>query len=110
MMTVSEYSRNSFLNEEWVPIANAVHSTTLDPGVQVTIDNGGSGYDPDNTIFVISGDVLGCHIRPIIYGGVITGFEVIDAGTGYNYANVEVWTPDLTKPQGSGAQISVSFP
>ena len=110
MMTVNEYSRLSFMNTDWVPVVNGVHSTDLSTGITVTIDDGGQDYDPTNTIIVVVGDGLGAHLKPIINGGVITGIEVVDPGEGYSYASAYVSTPDLTLPRGTGAQISVEFP
>lgn len=73
----------------------------------VYVSNGGSGYElplvPRVTVF---GDGTGAEISAIISGGSVTGFNVINPGSGYTYADIYVEPPGAGRT-GAGATIFV---
>ena len=71
------------------------------------VTNPGAGYElpliPTVTIF---GDGFGAEAAPIISGGFVTGFTIINRGSGYTYADVYI-TPAGAGRTGAGATIFV---
>ena len=130
MGSVSSLARQMFTSAQWIPIANVVGGIeeSFKDSIVPRVNFGGTGYSPENTKVSVLGDGVGADIRPIfkITGsqsftdslgvvttyetGTIIGLEVITQGSGYTFADVEIRTPDPQKPQGTGGQISVSFP
>lgn len=110
MATVDEADRLLFLTNEWLPIRSAFPASVLYNGIIPKVENGGTGYVPNNAIITVTGDGVGAHLRPLIQNGIINGIEVINPGTGYTYAELNVVCPDLTQRRGIGAVLSVDFP
>jgi hypothetical protein len=125
MGSVSSLARQMFLSSQWVPVANVVGGIeeSFKDSIVPKVNFGGTGYSPENTKISVLGDGVGADVRPIIQvtdnitigttsypTGTIIGLQVVNPGVGYTFADVEIQTPDPQKPEGTGAQISVTFP
>lgn len=97
--------RNKFLTSGFMPITKAIKNQYYSDGQieSVTILNGGSDYDPDNTYITISGDGEDADMDPVIENGEITGIIINDSGYGYTTATITV-TVGAGDP-GEGANI-----
>ena len=71
---------------------------------QVTITNGGTGYNasPDTTINVYSTNGSGAVLIPTVAGGIITGVTIVNPGQ--NYTN-----SDLVVVEGAGVNADLSI-
>ena len=83
-------------------------ATVVDGAVtEIYVTNPGAGYElpliPSVTIF---GDGTGARAVPIISGGSVTGFTILDGGIDYTYADIYI-TPAGFGPTGAGATIFV---
>jgi hypothetical protein len=105
--TIDVGSKTKFMDTQWIPVP--IKTTTLDPLVNsagcgdievINIINGGSGYDPANSIIkvVITGDGVSANATALSSNGVITDVIVVNPGTNYSYANVSI-----VSASGSGA-------
>lgn len=130
MGSISSIARQMFMSSQWIPIANVVGGIeeSFKDSIVPKVNFGGTGYSPENTKVSVLGDGVGADIRPIIKitdsqsftdsagvtttypTGTIIGIEVVNPGSGYTFADVQISTPDPQKPKGTGAQISVTFP
>jgi hypothetical protein len=76
-------------NESAILTAN-VNGDSVD---SITIVDGGVSYSSENTTkLVVIGDGSGCRLKPTIEGGKIIAVEVIDGGTGYTHAKINIVT------------------
>lgn len=64
----------------------------------IQVVSGGTNYTT-STILNVVGDGVGAIASPIINSGAIVGVDIIDSGSGYTYANIEVFGA------GAGAQL-----
>lgn len=66
---------------------------------KITLTKQGSGYI-NEPVVTITGDGTGATARAIIAGGVVTGFEITNAGvTPYTFANVTIADPLAVNPE-----------
>ena len=63
----------------------------------IKVTNPGNNYD-NNTTVTITGDGTGATAVPVILGGGVTAINVTNYGTGYTYANVEIYNPNRELP------------
>ena len=115
MYTIDPGSKRTFMDSNWMPVpvdlvqGQAYSGQTLDPiengagwgDIEViNILNGGSGYDPANSVITISivGDGYGANGSAVVSNGAITDIVVTNTGYDYNYANVVI-----SSASGSGA-------
>lgn len=108
MYEINESQLNSFADQNYIPVKNAVKSQFYNPGriSEVNITNPGSGYDPDVTTLSITGDGTGAVLTPIVdeITGELTNVIVDDAGEGYTTASITI-----NSPTGSGGEVVVVF-
>jgi hypothetical protein len=110
MDTVDELQRSKFLTPQYLPITNTVNERYFSAGLSPIVINPGSGYVQSNVSCYIAGDGTGAALNPIIdENGQIESVEVVNPGSNYSTAVVEVLTPDPDQPQGTGGEISVSL-
>jgi len=130
MASVSPLARQKFLSSAWVPVENTIGGAEepFADSIVPKINASGNGYSPENTKISILGDGVGADLRPIIRvtnsvtitdsagvptvytTGEIVGVRVENPGEGYTFANVVISCPNPNAPQGTGAQMTVSFP
>lgn len=115
--TIDIGSKVNFMDSNWMPIK--VGNSTLNPLISaagtgnidvINVINGGSGYDPANSVISISilGDGTASNGVPystasasaVTSNGVITNIVVSDTGKNYSYANVSITSSPLL---GTGA-------
>jgi len=85
--------RNRFLSSTYMPVATALKSQFFSNGElgSIVIENGGSGYDPDNTIAVVDG--LGYkESNPYL----LSDLFIEDVGDNYTDITLTVSPPFLT--------------
>lgn len=76
-------------NDSAILLAN-VNGNSIDT---VTIVDAGIGYSTESaTKLVVVGDGSGCKLKPTITDGKISAVQVIDGGTGYTYARINIIT------------------
>jgi hypothetical protein len=100
MYTIDAGSKKTFMDSYWMPVpVGANVPNPLSPAGRGSIDvinvvNGGSGYDPSNTVITltVSGDGTGAAGSVSTANGVITDVLVANTGSNYTYANVSVTT------------------
>jgi hypothetical protein len=99
MYTIDTGLKLKFMDREWMPVA--IGSNTPNPLVTsagagsldvINVINGGSGYDPGNSVVqvVITGDGTGAAATANVQSGVITDIVVTNPGGNYTYANVTI--------------------
>ena len=83
MYTIAVSLRNRFLSTEYMPVSNALKAGFYSSGEisSITIENGGSGYDPATTAAVISGDGYQ-EDNPVVNDSIVLN----DGGDGYTSA------------------------
>ena len=90
-----------------VATATATVNPTTGGLAAIYVTNGGAGYElpliPTVTIF---GDGVGAEAAAIINQGAVVGFTILNAGTGYTYADVYI-TPAGAGRTGAGSTIFV---
>lgn len=107
MYTVDTGLKVKFMDISWIPVP--VGSNTPNPLMTtagtgsidvINVTNGGSGYDPANSIITVTvtGDGYGASAVASVTGGAITDIIVTNPGSNYTYANVSI-----TSTSGSGA-------
>jgi hypothetical protein len=97
LYTISQQGKTKFMDVLWMP----VEGTTTIPNAQqssagrgnidvVGVINGGSGYDPINTLITlnIEGDGTGATANVITTGDAISDIYIRNPGSNYTYANV----------------------
>jgi hypothetical protein len=110
--TVDTGLKIKFMDNYWIPVT--VGSNTPNPLVTtagagsldvINVINGGSGYDPANSIITINitGDGTGASANANVINGVINDVIVTNPGSNYTYANVTVVSA-------SGANASIIAP
>ena len=57
---------------------------------KVEVTASGSSYVASSTSAMIKGDGTGATLQPIVAAGQITGIDILDRGTGYTYAEIEI--------------------
>lgn len=70
----------------------------------ITITNGGSGYDAAPTISFIGGGGTGANANAIITGGVVTDIVITNRGTGYTSAPIV----SISAPTGLGPVTAIA--
>lgn len=108
--TVDIGAKVKFMDNTWMPIplGKVPNPLLTDPGYGsvdvVNILNGGSSYDPANSIIsiTIDGDGSGFVGTASVANGAITSITVTNAGSNYTYANVVI-----SSASGNGA-IAIS--
>lgn len=99
MYTIDTGLKLKFMDKEWMPVA--IGSNTPNPLVTsagagsldvINVLDGGSGYDPGNSVVqvVITGDGTGATATATVDGGVIQDIVVTNPGGNYTYANVSI--------------------
>lgn len=105
--TIDTALKNKFMDVDWLPVpatkgtVNPLLSAAGYGNIDViNITNGGSGYDPSNSIIsvVVTGDGSGATATAYAANGSITKIEVNTTGANYTYANVAI-----SSARGSGA-------
>jgi hypothetical protein len=107
LYTIDTGSKVKFMDSAWMPVTNA--TTTEDDlaspaGVgsidAINVTNGGSGYDPANSIIyvTVTGDGASATGTATVENGSITDIIVTNPGSNYTYANVII-----SSASGSGA-------
>jgi hypothetical protein len=72
----------------------------------VTVGNGGNHYWTSPEVTFVSSNGKNASAVAIVDGGVITGIEVIEGGSGYDGATSVTITPQDVLPVGSGAEAT----
>lgn len=106
MYTIDSGSKVKFMDSQWIPVIlkdapNPLVSTAKAGNIDViNVHNGGSGYDPSNSLITITitGDGTGANAVANVVNGSINDIVVTSPGTNYSYANVVI-----TTSSGSGA-------
>jgi len=107
--TIDAGRKIKFMDTNWLPVSpsDAFPDPLNQPAGIGSIDvinvvNGGSGYDPTNSVIsiVVTGDGTGVVASPVIANGVITDIIVTNPGTNFTYANASV-----VSSTGSGAVL-----
>ena len=107
MYTISSGLKLKFMDDAWIPVptGNNIPNPTQSYAGYGSIDvinvtDGGSGYDPANSIITISitGDGKFASANAVVSGGIITDITVANTGTNYTYANATI-----ISTSGSGA-------
>jgi hypothetical protein len=107
MYTISSGSKLKFMDDAWMPVPtgnNIPTPTQTNAGYGsidvINVTNGGSGYDPANSIITISitGDGKFASANAVVNAGVITDIAVANTGMNYTYANATI-----ISASGSGA-------
>lgn len=107
MYTISSGLKLKFMDDAWIPVPtgnNIPNPTQTYAGYGsidvINVTDGGSGYDPANSIITISitGDGKFASANAVVSGGVITDITVANTGTNYTYANATI-----ISASGSGA-------
>lgn len=102
--------KSKFMDAHWIPVPvgantpNPIQSSAGCGDIEViNVINGGSGYDPSNSIITISitGDGTGATATADVIDGTINDIIVTNAGTNYTFANVSI-----TSTLGSGATVN----
>jgi hypothetical protein len=108
MKSLSTVERTRYLTPVYMPVSDVVSGGFFNGGItNYQINNGGTGYDPSNTVInITNADGLGATFDPIISGGVITGLVVESVGSGYTQAEFVVVCPDAGGIVGTGADVS----
>lgn len=107
MKSLSGLERARYLTNNFIPVSDVVSGGFFNGAVQnLIINDGGTGYDPIQTTITISGDGVEAIIEPIISGGVITNFVLVNAGEGYTFATATITD---ASGNGSGADIDVEI-
>lgn len=82
---------------------------------EVNIENGGSGYPKNVSIFVKKSDINDPNVEfkqaivsPVVVGGKITRVKIIDPGSGYTATPIIEITPDFTQPNSAGTPADIS--
>jgi len=98
--TIDTGLKIKFMDNDWMPITVGANTpnplvTTAGAGSLdvINLTNGGSGYDPANSIITIkiTGDGTGARANVAnVDNGVITDINVENPGTNYTYANVTI--------------------
>jgi len=97
--TVSQQGKTKFMDALWMPvdatniIPNAQQSSAGIGNIDVIgVINGGSGYDPINTLITlnIKGDGTGATANVTTDGGIISDVFIRTPGSNYTYANITV--------------------
>ena len=110
--TVDDALRIKFMDTSWIPVP--IKNTTLNPlgtsegfgGVEnLNIMNGGTGYDPSNSVIslVITGDGVGANGTVTVTNGSVTDISINNPGTNYTYASAYIQSAN-----GSGAIIAAN--
>lgn len=88
-----------FMDESWMPVtigtntANPLLSSTGTGSIDVIhLYEGGSGYDPGNSVIsvVITGDGTGAAANVSVSNGAITQITMTSVGSNYTFANISV--------------------
>jgi hypothetical protein len=99
MYTISSGLKLKFMDDAWIPVptGNNIPNPTQSYAGYGSIDvinvtDGGSGYDPANSIITISitGDGKFASANAVVSGGIITDITVANTGTNYTYANATI--------------------
>jgi hypothetical protein len=107
MYIVDIGTKVKFMDANWMPVpvgANTPNPTLTSAGAGsidvINVINGGTGYDPANSIITVSvtGDGLSSSGSAQVTDGVITDIIVNNPGGNYTYSNVTI-----TSTSGSGA-------
>jgi hypothetical protein len=107
MYTISSGLKSKFMDDAWMPVPtgnNIPTPTQTNAGYGsidvINVTNGGSGYDPANSIITISitGDGKHASANAVVNAGVITDISVANTGMNYTYANATI-----ISASGSGA-------
>jgi len=115
LYTISQQGKTKFMDALWMP----VDGTTTVPNAQqspagignidvVGVINGGSGYDPINTLITlnIEGDGTGAVANVITTGDAISDVYITNPGANYTYANVAITSKAANGTSyGSGASF-----
>lgn len=92
LYTVNSADQLKFLTRNWMPVQrdDSVAIFARDGGIeQILLNSGGTDYSAFANI-VIDGDGSGALITPKNRIGVINGFNYINSGSGYRFANAYV--------------------
>lgn len=109
MDTLDVIQRTKFLTSEQLPISDSVDARYFVSNLVPVVNNGGTGYDANNTVIQILGDGELAAFEPVINeNGQIIAVTVLNPGIGYTQAEAVIQTPDPNLPQGSGAEIAIS--
>lgn len=109
MFTVDTGLKVKFMDETWIPVqvGNATPNPLTTVAGSGSIDvinviNGGSGYDPANSVITVSitGDGTGAAATAVVVGNQISDVVVTNPGSNYTYANVSI-----VSSKGSGAVV-----
>lgn len=108
MYTISSGTKQKFMDDAWIPVPtgnNIPNPVYTFPGAGsidvINVTNGGSGYDPANSIITVSitGDGQYASANVVVSGNTITDITLANTGSNYTYANVTI-----TSSLGSGAE------
>jgi len=99
MYTIPGGLKQKFFTTQWMPVVT--DTAVLDSAVHGRIDilrivNGGTGYNSNvatsnAAIITVTGDGTGANIvAQVDSTGAIVGYQILDGGQGYTYANVTV--------------------
>ena len=99
MYTIDTGLKLKFMDREWMPVAfgtNTPNPLITSAGVGsidvINVSEGGSGYDPGNSVvnIVITGDGTGAAATANVQNGVIHDVIVTNPGGNYSYVSVAV--------------------
>ena len=101
MYTIDTGLKLKFMDREWMPVA--IGTNTPNPLITsagagsldvINVFDGGSGYDPGNSVveIVITGDGTGAAATANIQSGVIRDIVVTNPGSNYSYADITIKT------------------
>jgi len=108
MYTITSGSKLKFMDDAWMPVPmsttvpNPVYTSVGTGSIDViNVTNGGSGYDPSNSIITVTvtgPNTTQATANATVVSGSITDIVVANRGANYIYANVSI-----TSANGSGA-------
>jgi len=110
--TIDPGKKVKFMDSEWMPVpvgANTPNPLVTSAGAgsidSINVINGGSGYDPGNSVItvVVTGDGTGAAAVADISGGVIQDILITNPGTNYTYTEAHI-----SSTTGSGAVLQAN--
>ena len=101
MYTIDTGLKLKFMDKEWMPVA--IGTNTPNPLITsagagsldvINVIDGGSGYDPGNSVveIIITGDGTGAAATANVQSGVIRDIVVTNPGGNYSYADITIKT------------------
>lgn len=100
MFDISSDVEDMFLSDNWIPVPEGDRKTDVQENIEsvavdgsisfIRVDNEGKDYT-GTPVIIIKGDGSGCEATAITSSGKIVEITVTDIGSGYTYADIEIY-------------------